>query len=467
MNAGPGAATEKGGFHDHRNCQCPARLFQTGATRDYAFRADALQKLRDAIIRNEDLLNDALAADLNKSRCESYLCEIGLVLDEIRFHRKHLRRWMKNRRVRPSVSQMPGRCFLSPEPHGVTLIMAPWNYPVNLCLEPLIGAISGGNTAVLKPSAYAPATSGAIAKIIADTFPPEYIAVVDGGRQQNMALLEQRFDYIFFTGSPAVGRVVMEAAAKNLTPVTLELGGKSPVIVDETANIRLAARRIAFGKVTNAGQTCVEPDYLLIHESVKDRFVQEFRGALQNFFPAGDMTSMVTIISEKHYARVKSLLDGGHILLGGCCDDARRFIEPTLVDGITLDSPIMKEEIFGPVLPVIPYRELDECVDWIRSFERPLAFYLFTESRTNEKKFLDTCSFGGGCINDTLMHLANPHLPFGGVGGSGLGSYHGKKSFDTFTHLRSVFRQSSRIDVPLRYMPYTDRQMKLIRRILK
>lgn len=447
--------------------QSQNQFYLTGATRSYEFRLDALKKLKSSILKHEKLLSDALEKDLNKSRCESYLSEIGIVLDEISYHEKHLRGWMKDRRVPSSLGQLPGKCSLSPEPFGVVLIMTPWNYPINLSFEPLIGAISGGNTAVVKPSAYAPASSSAIARIISDVFAPEYISVVEGGREQNTALLDERFDYIFFTGSTAVGRTVMEAASKNLTPVTLELGGKSPVIVDETANIALAAKRIAFGKVMNAGQTCVEPDYLLIHESVKDSFVKEFQAALKGFFPDGDMTRMTTIISEKHYQRVKGLMAGEHILIGGGCDDERLFIEPSLLDGITLESPIMKEEIFGPVLPILPYRNLDECIDLIRSMPKPLALYLFTENKSAEKKILSTCSFGGGCINDTIMHFANPRLPFGGVGASGMGSYHGKKSFETFTHYRSIFKQSTLFDVPLRYMPYTDSKLNLFRKILK
>ncbi len=442
-------------------------FYRSGATRSYAFRMKALSKLKNAILRNEGLLLEALAIDLNKSESEAYLCEIGIVLDEIRFHQKNLQRWMRNRRVGTAIGQLPGSCFRSPEPYGVTLIMAPWNYPVNLCFEPLIGAISGGNTAVVKPSEYASATSAAVTRIIKETFPPEYITVVEGGRDQNTALLKERFNYIFFTGSTEVGKVVMEAAAKYLTPVTLELGGKSPVIVDETANIRLAARRIAFGKVINAGQTCVAPDYLLIHESVKDRFVKEYEMALKSFFPSGNWSEMVNLISDKHYKRVKNLMKDGHVLLGGGYDDQKRFIEPTLIDRVDIESPIMKEEIFGPLLPIISFKKLDDCIEMIQSLPEPLALYLFTKNSKTRKKVFHFCSFGGGCINDTIMHLANPRLPFGGVGASGMGSYHGKKSFDTFTHYRSVFHQVNCFDNPIRYMPYKEWKHKLVRRVLR
>lgn len=442
-------------------------FYRSGKTRSYAFRMEALSKLRQGIIKYEEQLNQGLKADLNKSPCETYLCETGLVLDEIRFQRKHLHKWMKKRRVRGSMGQLPGRCYQSPEPYGVTLLMSPWNYPVQLCFIPLIGAISGGNTAIIKPSAYAPASSAAIAALIADVFPPEYIAVVEGGRQQNSTLLQQKVDYIFFTGSVAVGKTVMAAAAEQLIPVTLELGGKSPVIVDESANIPLAAKRIAFGKTVNAGQTCVEPDYLLVQETVREQFVSCYRDALAKFFPAGDMSQMVTIISQKHYERLKRLLADGQILIGGGYDDTRRYIEPTLIEEVSFDDSIMQEEIFGPMLPLFSYSTLEECTEYITARDKPLALYLFSQNKENIRAILDTCSFGGGCINDTMLHLANPRMPFGGVGASGMGSYHGKKSFDTFTHQRSVFHQSGKLDVPIRYMPFTDRKLALLRKIMR
>ena len=441
--------------------------FETGATRGADFRLKALEKLYQALKQHEPLIMEALQQDLNKAPMETYMCETGLVLEEIRFHRKHLRRWMKNRTVPTPLAQFHAKSFIAPEPYGVALIMSPWNYPVQLCLSPLVGAISGGNCAVVKPSAYAPATSAALAKILGENFPPEYIAVVEGGRQENSALLEEKFDYIFFTGSVAVGKVVMEAAAKHLTPVTLELGGKSPVIVDETADVKLAARRIAFGKVLNAGQTCVEPDYLFLHEKVKEPFVSAFRETLEAFFPGGDYADMPTIISEKHYQRVKGLLEGQEILLGGGTDDARRFIEPTLLDDVSPESPIMQEEIFGPILPVLPYRDLEEVIRFIRSRPKPLALYLFTSSRAAEERVLDTCSFGGGCVNDTIIHLATTHMPFGGVGASGMGSYHGKQSFDTFTHYRSIVKKSTWLDLPMRYHPYSQGKLSLIRKFMK
>ena len=441
--------------------------FETGATRPLAFRMEALRKLRAALQDQEQLIFDAMKADLNKASMETYMCETGMVLDEIRYHLRHLPKWVRNQAVPTPMAQFHARSFVAPEPYGVALILSPWNYPVQLCLSPLVGAISGGNCAVVKPSAYAPATSAAIAKILGRIFDPDYIAVVEGGRAQNSALLEENFDYIFFTGSVAVGKVVMEAAAKHLTPVTLELGGKSPVIVDETANLKVAARRIAFGKVLNAGQTCVEPDYLLVQRSVKDAFVESFRAALSEFFPGGDMSDMPTIISEKHYRRVKGLLEGQKVLLGGGTDDARRFIEPTLLDDVPQDAAIMQEEIFGPVLPVIAYENLDEAIRFVRARPKPLAFYLFTSDRAAEERVLNSCAFGGGCINDTIIHLATPHMAFGGVGNSGMGSYHGKKSFDTFTHYRSIVRKSTWLDLPMRYHPYSEKKLNMIRRFMK
>lgn len=441
--------------------------FESGATRPLAFRLEALQKLQRALKENENLISEALKSDLNKSPFETYMTEIGMVLDEIRFHLAHLPRWGKTKKVKTPLAQFHAKSYVVPEPYGVALIMSPWNYPLQLCLEPLVGAISGGNCVVVKPSAYAPATSSAIAKILGTLYPQEYIAVVEGGREQNNALLEEVFDYIFFTGSVEVGKTVMAAASRNLTPVTLELGGKSPVIVDETADIKLAAKRIAFGKVLNAGQTCVEPDYLLIHHKVKDAFLAAYEKAIKEFFPDGDLSEMPVIINEKHFERVTGLMRREHAVIGGHYEKCRRFVEPTVLTGITPESPVMQEEIFGPILPLIPFSELDECVRLIRSHPRPLALYLFTTSKAAEEKILNSCSFGGGCINDTIIHLASPHMGFGGVGYSGMGSYHGKLSFDTFTHYRSIVKKSNWIDMPVRYHPYSEKKFRMLRSLLK
>lgn len=439
----------------------------SGATRPLQFRLDALKTLQKAMRDHEDDIAQAMKTDMNKHPFESYMCETGMVLDEIRYHIKHLAGWMMQKSVRTPLAQFHSKSFIAPEPYGVSLILSPWNYPINLCLDPLIGAISGGNCAVMKPSAYAPATSRILSEIFGNIYPPEYIAVVEGGRAENSALLEQKFDYIFFTGSVAVGKVVMAAAAKTLTPVTLELGGKSPVIVDKTADLSVAARRIAFGKVLNAGQTCVAPDYLLIEKSVRDAFIEAFRRALQTFFPNGDMSDMVTIISEKHYSRKKEMLEGQTAVIGGGFDDTRRFIEPTVLIDVTPDAPVMQEEIFGPILPVLTWSDLDEAIRFVQAKPRPLALYLFTKDKQVEKRVLAGCSFGGGCINDTIIHLATSRMGFGGVGNSGMGQYHGKCSFDTFTHYRSVLKKYNWIDLPMRYFPYTASNFSLLRRFLK
>lgn len=441
--------------------------FRTGATRSLEFRIAMLKKLQTAIRDNADQIEAALLEDMNKCPSETYMTETGILLDEIRFHIRHLAGWMKEKAVRTPLAQFPSRSFISPEPYGVALIMSPWNYPVQLSIDPLIGAISAGCTAVVKPSVYAPAASAVVAKILRSAFPTEYVAVVEGGRAENAALLEQEFDYIFFTGSPAVGRLVMESAAKRLTPVTLELGGKSPAIVDETANIPVAARRIAFGKVVNAGQTCIEPDYLFIHESVKDAFVEAYKSALHEFFPNGDMTDMNVIINEKHFSRLVGLLQSGKAVIGGGTDASRRFIEPTLLDDVDLNSPIMQEEIFGPILPMLPYADIRECIGYITAHPRPLSLYLFSASPAAQRLVLDNCSFGGGCINDVIIHAASSYMPFGGVGASGMGGYHGKKSFDTFTHCRSVLKKATWLDLPIRYRPYSPERDKLVRRFLK
>lgn len=451
----------------HEIVESEKHFFRTGVTRGVDFRIDMLKKFRKAIIENDELISAALKADLNKQPFESYMCETGLLLEEINFHIKRLKKWSKTRRVKSGIGQLPGKSYVCPEPYGVVLIMAPWNYPVQLCLMPLVGAISAGNCAVVKPSAYAPESSRVISKLIESAFPTGFVTAVEGGRDANKALLDEPFDYIFFTGSVAVGKTVMEAAAKRLTPVTLELGGKSPIIVDETANLPLAARRIAFGKVLNAGQTCVAPDYLMIEKSVEAPFIEEYKKALASFFPEGDMSGMVRIINDKHFERVCNILDNsGNVAIGGARDAETRFIEPAVLTGVPIDSPAMQQEIFGPVLPVLPYEKLDDCIDFIRSRPKPLALYIFSENKMNQEKVLNSCSFGGGCINDTVIHLASSHMSFGGVGESGMGSYHGKKSFDTFTHYRSVLKQG-KLDVKLRYFPYKSGKEKITRMILK
>ena len=441
--------------------------YMTGATRPLEFRLESLRKLQKSVRENEKQICDALLKDLNKHPFESYMAEVGMVLDEVKFHIRHLRRWIKDQVVPTPQVHFPAVSFTSPEPYGVALIMSPWNYPILLCLDPLIGAISAGNCAVIKPSAYTPATSQVIADIVKAIYPPEYVTVVQGGRQENTSLLEQKFDYIFFTGSISVGKAVMEAAAKHLTPVTLELGGKSPAIVDASADLKLAAKRIAFGKLLNGGQTCVAPDYVLVEASVRDTLIKNFREVLAEKFPNGDYSDHVRIVNERHYQEKKALLEGQTIAFGGVFDDERHTLEPTVLINVDPESPVMQEEIFGPILPVLTWTKLEEAIEFVRSRPKPLALYLFTGKQEAERKVLDNCSFGGGCINDTVIHLATTHMGFGGVGLSGMGSYHGKKSFDTFTHYRSMVRKSTWLDLPFRYFPYTERKLRLIRRVLK
>lgn len=442
------------------------RFFDSGKTRDYAFRINCLKKLKTAVLANERLIFTALQADLNKPETESYMCEIGIVYDEISFHIKHLKKWMKNKRVKTPIAQFKSRSFISPEPYGVALIMSPWNYPVQLCLSPLIGAISAGNCAIIKPSSYSPNVSEVIEKIISQAFSREYVAVVTGGREENELLLNEKFDFIFFTGSVAVGKYVMKKASENLVPLCLELGGKSPVIVEKSANLEISARRICFGKMLNAGQTCVAPDYVLCQKSVKDKFVEYYKKAVLEFFK-GEFSDFPKIINQKHFLRLKNLLVGEKIIFGGELNENTRFISPTLVEIENLNSPLMQEEIFGPILPIITFENLDECIELINFKPKPLALYLFTTDKQTEKRVLNGCSFGGGCINDTIIHLATPYMGFGGVGQSGMGAYHGEQSFKTFSHFRSIVKKSFLFDLKMRYRPYTRKKEKIIKKFLK
>lgn len=440
------------------------KYYMTGATRPYEFRIDALKKLKTALQTWETRIAQALFLDLHKHPTEAYMSEIGIVIEEISFHEKHLKRWMKNKFVPTPLTQFKSTCFISPEPYGSVLIASPWNYPVHLCLVPLVGAISAGNCAVLKPSAQTKETSKIIAEMISDTFTPDYITVAECSRKDADILFDQPWDYIFFTGSADAAQKILTTAAKYLTPVSTELGGKSPAIVDMSADIKLAAKRIAFGKVLNAGQTCVAPDYLFIHKSVKNKFIREYSNALNGFFPDDNHDDMVHIVNKRHYERVKGLLsDAGNIEIGGGFDDRINFIEPTLITGINPTDRIMNEEVFGPILPVMTYTNINTVIEYITSQPKPLALYLFTKNRNVEKKILSKCSFGGGCVNDVIMHIATSYMPFGGIGLSGHGSYHGKKSFETFSHFRSIMRKANWIDLPMRYMPYKKLNDKIIK----
>ena len=442
------------------------QFFAAQATKPIPFRINALKKLRDGIISYEEQILAALKQDLNKAEFESYMTELGIVLNELQFLIKNTRKWAKRRRVKTPLALFPARSFIVPEPYGVVLIMSPWNYPFQLSILPLLGAIAAGNCVVIKPSAYAPSVSHVIAEIIKDCFPPEYVTVIEGGRAENQALLEQKFDYIFFTGSVAVGRLVMEKASVNLTPVTLELGGKSPCIVDGTTDMTLTARRIVSGKLINAGQTCVAPDYIMVKKGFEDSLINEMRKAIKDFF-AGDWSDFPHIINEKHFDRISGLMCMQNIVCGGLTDKKSLFIEPSILKEPSPDSPVMQEEIFGPLIPVLTYESNDELMEFIRKRPKPLALYLFTKDKSFEKQILTYLPYGGGCVNDTLMHLASHRLPFGGVGNSGMGAYHGKVTFDTFTHYKSVLKKSTLIDLPIRYRPYTEKKLKTIKKFLK
>lgn len=441
--------------------------FLCDETKDISFRMDALRKLESAIQACEGEILKALKEDLNKSDFEAYATEIGIVYSELDDALKHLPGWARKKRVRTPVMHFKASSWMVPEPYGVVLIMSPWNYPFQLSLAPLIGAMAAGNCAVVKPSSYSPRTSAVVAKILGECFSEEYIAVVEGGREANQELLKQKFDYIFFTGSVNVGKTVMEAVSKHLTPVSLELGGKSPCIVHKDANPELAARRIIWGKCLNSGQTCVAPDYLLVHRDIKDRVISAMKTSIIEFFGEKPCQNpeYPKIINEKHFNRLKGLLSDGRILVGGDVNEATHQIAPTIVDQITWESPVMQEEIFGPILPVLTFDDIDEVVAAVNSRPKPLALYLFTNDKSVEKRIVKSISFGGGCINDTIVHLATSFMPFGGVGESGMGRYHGKWSFDTFTHEKSILKKSCRLDIKLRYPPYKDK-MGLLKRFM-
>ncbi len=444
------------------------RFFRTGKTLSLPARQAVLMRLEAAVRRRQEEICRALYEDLGKSETEAYMTEIYGVLAELRRMRRGLARWSRPRRVPGSLAQFPSYGELRPEPYGVVLVMAPWNYPLLLSLQPLAGAVAAGNCVVLKPSAYAPAVSQVLEKLVAEAAPPGYLTVVPGGREANRELLEQEFDYIFFTGGSRVGRLVMEKASAHLTPVTLELGGKSPCLVDRSARLRLAAKRIVFGKFLNCGQTCVAPDYVLVEEAVREEFCGYLLDWIRRFYGEKplDNPDYPRMVNRKHWERVRGLLEGADILTGGQCREETLQIAPTVVRAGE-DSPLMQEEIFGPVLPVLSFRTLAEAEAILRRREKPLALYLFTEDPAVRRRILRRISFGGGCVNDTVLHLTSPWLPFGGVGGSGMGHYHGKYSFDTFSHQKGVACVSSRVDIPLRYPPYTAGKKKRIAALLR
>ena len=441
------------------------RHFRSHATLDIEYRLEALRTLRSAIKRYESDIMDALYADLHKSYEEAYLTEMSILYGEIDSFLRNLKRWVAPQRRRTPMKLMPSRSKVVVEPLGTALIIAPWNYPVQLLLNPLIGAIAAGCTAILKPSPYTPNVSKALERLITEAFDEEYIAIVQGHREVNTLLLSERYDIIFFTGSPDLGRIVMRAAAENLTPVVLELGGKSPVIVDRTANIEITAKRIAWGKTLNAGQTCIAPDYLLIHRDVKEAFVEAFRRAVVELHgeDAAKSKHYVRMVSDRAFERVSGYISDGDIAYGGRTIAQERYIEPTLLDNVSPNSAVMREEIFGPILPMIEIGDTEEAIAFINKREKPLALYAFG-AKSVAQHIIDHTSSGGACINDVIMHIANEKMPFGGVGNSGMGRYHGRDSLYAFSHRRSLLRTATWLDLPFRYMPY--RWFKRIKRLL-
>ncbi|MCS5314564.1 aldehyde dehydrogenase [Staphylococcus aureus] len=433
-------------------------FFNTQQTKDISFRKEQLKKLSKPIKSYESDILEALYTDLGKNKVEAYATEIGITLKSIKNARKELKNWTKTKNVDTPLYLFPTKSYIKKEPYGTVLIIAPFNYPFQLVFEPLIGAIAAGNTAIIKPSELTPNVARVIKRLINETFDANYIEVIEGGIEETQTLIHLPFDYVFFTGSENVGKIVYQAASENLVPVTLEMGGKSPVIVDETANIKVASERICFGKFTNAGQTCVAPDYILVHESVKDDLITALSKTLREFYGQNIQQSpdYGRIVNLKHYHRLTSLLNSAqmNIVFGGHSDEDERYIEPTLLDHVTNDSAIMQEEIFGPILPILTYQSLDEAIAFIHQRPKPLSLYLFSEDENATQRVINELSFGGGAINDTLMHLANPKLPFGGVGASGMGRYHGKYSFDTFTHEKSYIFKSTRLESGVHLPPY-------------
>lgn len=449
----------------HHMLEKQREFFRSGVTLPPIYRIEHLRRLRETICANEGKITEALKSDLGKSGFESYMCEVGLVLEEIRYMLKYACGLSKPRSVSTPLHQFAAKSYIQPEPYGNVLIMSPWNYPFLLTMGPLVDALAAGNTAVIKPSAYSPATSRVIQELVEACFDPAYVAVVTGGRAENQALLEEKFQYIFFTGSQSVGKVVMEKAAQHLTPVTLELGGKSPCIVDETADLKLAARRIVFGKFLNCGQTCVAPDYVWVHESVKEPLIRLIFEQIRVQYGEHPLENpnYGKIISARHFERLLSLIDPKKVVMGGTWDAQRQKIAPTVLDSVTWEDAVMGQEIFGPVLPIMTFTELEDVISLLQGKDTPLALYFFSRHRPSIESVTQRIPYGGGCINDTIIHLATTAMGFGGVGESGMGSYHGKTGFDTFSHMKSIVDKKTWIDLPMRYQPYKKTYEKLLR----
>lgn len=439
-------------------------FFEQGKTLSYESRKQALIKLKNCIRQNEDEIKAALKKDLGKSEFESYMSEIGLFYSTVDYNLKHLKKWMKPKKCGTPLTISPARSKTVASPYGVVLIISPWNYPFLLTLEPLAAALAAGNTCVVKPSELSPETTNVITKVVGDAFPEGLVSFVNGGVEESKALLEEKFDYIFYTGNTTVGRYVMEKASKHLTPVTLELGGKSPVVVTKTACLKLAARRIAFGKLLNAGQTCVAPDYVLVEQEVHDEFLKLLKEQITEMYGAQPVSNPVygKIINRRHFDRICGLINKDKVVFGGDTDEGALKIAPTIMDGVSAEDAVMGEEIFGPLLPVITVKNLDEAYSFIQKRPHPLALYLFTKNKNDEKRFMLGLQFGGGCVNDVMIHVSNHNLPFGGIGESGLGYYHGDYSFETFSHPKAILKNVTWIDMPVRYQPYSALKDKLI-----
>ena len=445
------------------------KFFETGKTKNIDFRIQQLRKLRQSIQVNEESIIAAMYQDLHKSRYEAFTTEIGVVYSSIRLLIKNVKKWAKPQRVPTPLVFLGGQSYIYHEPYGTVLIIGPFNYPLNLVLEPLIGAIAAGNCAVIKSSQMTPHVAKIIAKIVKESFAEDYVRVIEGDRTAAAALINAPFDYLFFTGGVSTGKTIVQAAARNLVPVTLELGGKSPCIVDETANIDLAAQKIAWGKFSNAGQTCVAPDYVFVHKQVKKQFLDNLKKYVERFYGISpkENKDFGRIVDEKHTIRLTKLIDQDKVVIGGDYDIENKYIAPTVLDGVGWDDPVMADEIFGPILPILEFESLETVIKEINSKPKPLALYLFTENKAVEKKIIDNISYGGGCINDTFIHLGNPYLPYGGVGASGTGSYHGKSSFETFSHRKGILNRKINLFADMIYPPSTERKLSLVRKFLK
>lgn len=438
-------------------------FFKTGKTKTIAYRKQLLKQLQSELINQEDLIVKALYDDFKKPEFESVITETAIVLQDLKRTINNINKWAKPKRVFPSLLNFPSSDYLYSEPYGTVLIIAPWNYPYQLALAPLIGAVAAGNTVVLKPSELTPNTSALLSKIIKNVFPPEFVTVVEGGVDTSTQLLNQVWDYIFFTGSVGVGKIVAKAAAPNLTPITLELGGKNPCIIDKTANIKLTVKRIVWGKFINAGQTCIAPDYILIDASIKNKFYEVLKDELITIYSKNPEKSsdFARIINKKNFNRLSEMLTNENCIIGGQTNAEDLYISPTIIDEPSLNSKVMEDEIFGPILPVISFKNLNEVHKIINRYPKPLSLYVFSTNTTQAKKLIKEFSFGGGCINDTVVHFANHKLPFGGVGNSGIGAYHGKYTFDTFSHKKAIVKKANWLDISLRYAPYTGKLKKL------